>query len=78
MQAHETSRIEEKLDTLIKLVALSITSGEEALKDRAILLQRAGLSPKDIASLFDTTPNNVSVALYSAKRNGKPHKIKKP
>jgi hypothetical protein len=62
------SRIEAKLDTLIRLMALSVMSDAQSLKDRAVRLQRAGLTPKDIASLCDTTPNTVSVALSKEKR----------
>jgi DNA-binding NarL/FixJ family response regulator len=67
----DLSRIEAKLDTLIRLVALSVASENHSLKERAVRLQRAGLAPKDIAALFDTTPNTVSVALSAAKRRGK-------
>jgi DNA-directed RNA polymerase specialized sigma24 family protein len=67
----DLSRVEAKLDTLIRLIALSVTSDSQSLKDRAVRLQRAGLTPKDIAALCDTTPNTVSVALSTAKRAGK-------
>lgn len=65
------SRLEAKLDTLIRLFALGIVSDQQSIKDRAIKLYRAGLAPKDIASLLDTTPNAVSVALSTAKREAK-------
>lgn len=67
----DLSRIEERLDTLVRLLALSVASETLSLKDRAVRLQRAGLSPKDIAALCDTTPNTVSVALSAAKREAK-------
>lgn len=67
----DLSRIEAKLDTLIRLLALSVASDNHSLKDRAIRLQRAGMTPKDIAALCDTTPNTVSVALSTAKRESK-------
>ena len=60
-------RIEAKLDTLIKLFALNVVSESGSLKDRAILLKRAGLPPKDIAALCDTTSHSVSVVLSDAK-----------
>lgn len=65
------ARLEAKLDTLIRLFALTVISDQQSLKDRAIKLQRAGLTPKEIASLCDTTPNTVSVALSTAKREAK-------
>lgn len=73
----DLSRIEAKLDTLIRLLALSVASDNHSLKDRAIRLQRAGMTPKDIASLCDTTPNTVSVALSAAKRESKAKKKSK-
>lgn len=67
----DVSRIEAKLDTIIRLLALSVATDNHSLKDRAVRLQRAGMTPKDIATLCDTTPNTVSVALSAAKREGK-------
>lgn len=67
----ELSRVEAKLDTLIRLMALSIAPDSRSLKDRALLLNRAGISSKDIASLCETTTNTVSVAISAAKRASK-------
>jgi DNA-directed RNA polymerase specialized sigma24 family protein len=67
----DLSRIEEKLDTLIRLLALSVASDNHSLKDRAVRLRRAGMTPKEIAELCNTTPNTVSVALSDAKRESK-------
>ena len=61
------SQVEAKLDTLIKLMALSLTSDKSSLREKVVLLSRAGLTPKEIANLCDTTPNTVSVALSTAK-----------
>jgi hypothetical protein len=65
------SRLEAKLDILIRLFALSVISQEDSVGDRAVKLQRAGLTPREIAALCDTTPNTVSVALSNAKRGRK-------
>lgn len=67
----DLSRLESKLDTLIRLVALAVAPDTQSLRDRAVRLQRAGLAPKDIAALCDTTPNTVSVALSAVKRQKK-------
>lgn len=69
--ASEASGLEQKIDILIKLVALSVARDCTTLKEKAILLSRAGLSSRDIANLFGTTPNTVSVALSAAKRRAK-------
>jgi DNA-binding CsgD family transcriptional regulator len=70
-QATDLSRLEAKLDTLIRLMALSVASENHSLRERAVRLQRAGLTPKEIAALCDTTPNTVSVALSAEKRRRK-------
>lgn len=57
-----------RVNILINLMALNVTAQLSSLKEKAILLNRAGLSPKEIASLFGTTPNTVSVALSTAKK----------
>ncbi len=64
----ENGGVEAKLETLIRLVALSVAPPGAPLKDRAVTLSKAGLTPKDIAALCDTTPNTVSQALSAAKR----------
>ena len=70
-EAMDLSRIEAKLDTLIRLVALAVAPESQSVRDRAVRLQRAGLAPRDIAALCDTTANTVSVALSTAKRQKK-------
>lgn len=67
----DLARVEAKLDTVIRLLALHVASDNHSLQDRALRLRRAGLSPMEIAALCDTTPNTVSVALSTAKRRGK-------
>jgi hypothetical protein len=63
--------IKAKLDIVIRLLALSVASDNHSLKVRAVRLQRAGLTPKEIATLCNTTGNAVRVALSTAKREGK-------
>jgi DNA-binding CsgD family transcriptional regulator len=64
-------RFEAKFDSMIKLLAMLLTSEEQTVREKAILLSRAGLSAKDIAALCDTTPNTISVALSNAKKEKK-------
>lgn len=64
------ARLEAKLDAVIKLLALSSVAGK-SLKESAVHLSKAGLAPKEIAALCDSTPNAVSVALSNAKKEGK-------
>ena len=67
----DLSRIETKLDTLIRLLAIQVMSDCQSLTDRALLLQRSGLAPKEIADLCGTTPHTVSVTLSAARGNRK-------
>ena len=71
MEVDNVARLETKLDTLIKLFAMASIKGLDSVKEKAIALSRAGLSPKEIAALCDTTPNTISVALSQAKREAK-------
>jgi hypothetical protein len=65
------ARLEAKLDTLIRLVALTVISDQQTLKEKATKLYRAGLTPREIAPLTESTANAVSVALSTAKRDAR-------
>jgi hypothetical protein len=65
------SQIDEKLHSVVQLLAMSITQGEGSLAEKARKLQKAGMAPKDIAVLFDTTANTISVQLSKVKRQAK-------
>jgi DNA-binding CsgD family transcriptional regulator len=68
---NDVSRLEGKIDTLIKLLALTVSPDTLSLTERASRLARAGMAPKEIAAICETTPNTVSVALSKAKRSKK-------
>jgi hypothetical protein len=66
-------RIETKLDQMLRLAALWITTGQKQVP--AIqLLASAGFDRKLIAEILHTTPNTVSVTLSKkkAKKSSKP------
>lgn len=65
------ARIEAKVDILIRLLALQLLSKDQTVREKAILLNKAGLSSREIASLCDTTPNTISVAISQAKKESK-------
>jgi len=71
-----TEMISEKLDILIKLMAISALSGK-AQKEQIELLGKAGLPPKAIAELLGTTGNTVSVTLSRMKRSSKGGNLEK-
>lgn len=60
------TRIESKLDQMLRLIALQ--SASELQQAQAIrLLGTAGLERQVIAELLETTPNTVSVTLSTSK-----------
>ena len=60
--------LELRLDTVIRLLALSVAPPTLTLKERAVTLRSAGMGPTAIAALCDTTRNTVSQALADARR----------
>ena len=63
-----TVEVSRKLDQIVRLLALSVIGVERPMKDSALLLSSAGLSPKEIAELLRTTPHTVSVTLSAARQ----------
>jgi hypothetical protein len=70
MDEQDLSRIEEKLDKIIKLLIFSSTS-DWTQKDQIALLHRMSFSPKEAAEILGTTANAVSVTLSEMRRKGK-------
>ena len=65
----DSSVISNKLDTLIRLIALLIIDGKPQ-NDQIRLLAQGGLYPKEIAEILGTTSNTVSVTLSQQKKDG--------
>lgn len=63
-----------KLDTIIKLLALSVGEGKKQV-ERIRVLSAAGLAPKDIAEAIGTTPNTVRVALSTLRKRSRKSKL---
>lgn len=59
--------INHKLTTLIHLMAYQMVEGK-TIAGGAPILRRLGLSASEIAGIFDSTSNTVSVLLSKAKR----------
>jgi len=68
--------LEEKMDTLIKLVACGLIS-DKSQREQIEMLSRIGLSPKEIAGLIGTTSNTVSVILAGLRKTKKKSKRKR-
>lgn len=62
-----TTGIEQRLDTIIHLLTAIITKGMSR-KESVLLLDAAGLAPKDIAAILGLKGNQVSVVLYDARQ----------
>lgn len=59
-----------KLDLLVRLTAANAVNGKN-FKDQVKLLSSVGLTPKEIGTILDKSPNNVSVTLNYLKKTGK-------
>jgi len=68
---NDESPIVAKLDQLIRLTAIQLTKDVESSKDKILLLGRAGMGPKEIAEILQTTPNHVNVTLSKARKSEK-------
>jgi DNA-binding NarL/FixJ family response regulator len=68
MTTEQERAIERKLDQLVRLLAVNITRGLPRAADQITVLDRAGLSVREIAEVLDMRPNTVSVTLYQLRK----------
>jgi DNA-directed RNA polymerase specialized sigma24 family protein len=68
----EFRRVMEKLDKVIRLLAISLIAGRKR-RDQMILLSKAGFKPKEIADVIGTTPNTVNVELSRLRKGNRLH-----
>ena len=61
------SAIAESLETLVRLVSIGLVDGKPQ-KEQIAMLSEAGMGPKKISEILDTTPNNVSVTLSGLRK----------
>lgn len=67
MEERQLSEIIDRLDKLIRIIALSSTQGL-TLTERILLLHKAKFAPKEIAEILSTTPNVVNVRLSEMRK----------
>lgn len=67
-QDDRIASLESKIETILRLLALQVINDAQTVKEKAVLLSKAGMASRDIAALCDTTPNTISVALSNAKK----------
>lgn len=65
-----SEEITERLDLIIKLLAMNVMEREGTQKDKIIQLGKLGLQPKEIANILNTTPGYVSKELSIARKGG--------
>jgi len=70
MDEKQFSAINSKLDSIIKLLALSAVQGKN-LKEQVSLLASLGFQPKQIADMLGKTPNHISVVLHDLRKGQK-------
>jgi hypothetical protein len=69
MEDRQFKEIIERLDKLIRIVALSSIKGLTST-EKISLLHQAGFGPKDIADIVGTTSNVVNVRLSEMRKRG--------
>ena len=74
MDETQFRQLSDKMDIIIKLLALNAVEGKE-LKNQVVILSSFGFQPKQIADMLGKTPNHISVILHGLRRErGEPQK----
>ncbi|MHA1410137.1 MAG: hypothetical protein ACTSQY_07525 [Candidatus Odinarchaeia archaeon] len=60
----------ERLDIIIKLLAINNLDKKNTQKDNIIQLHILGITPKQIMNIVGTTRNTVDVTLSNARKDG--------
>lgn len=69
--AKQHEEVMEVLRTLLKIQALSAVRDFTSKKEKILFLNEAGLSPKEIGLIVNTTAASASQTIYAAKKQGK-------
>ena len=67
MDERQFKLLSEKMDAIIKLLALKAVEGKE-LKDQVLMLSALGFQPKQIAETIGKTPNHIRVLLHELRK----------
>jgi DNA-directed RNA polymerase specialized sigma24 family protein len=63
MDEQQFKQLSNKIDTIIKLLALNAVEDKQ-LKDQVSILSSFGFQPKQIADMLGKTPGNIRVILH--------------
>lgn len=69
MDEQQFRELSNKMDTIIKLLALNAVRGKQ-LKDQVSLLSSFGFQPRQIAEMLGKTPNHIRVILHGLRKKG--------
>jgi DNA-directed RNA polymerase specialized sigma24 family protein len=67
MDERQFKLLSEKMDAIIKLLALKAVESKE-LKDQVLMLSALGFQPKQIAEIIGKTPNHIRVLLHELRK----------
>lgn len=63
MDEQQFKQFSDKMDTIIRLLALNLVEGKD-FKNQVLILSGFGFQPKQIADVLGKTSNNVNVTLH--------------
>jgi hypothetical protein len=66
------AEISDKLDKVLKLLAIDAVKGYEKEQQKIELLDSIGFKPSEIAKMLNKSPDNVSVVLGSIRKKKEP------
>lgn len=67
MDEQQFKQLSDKIDTIIKLLALNTVQGKQ-LKDQVLALSAFGFQPRQIADMLSKTPNHIRVILHGIRK----------
>jgi hypothetical protein len=68
MEDKQFQALSEKIDTVIKLLGVQVIGGK-GYREQVEMLTKAGLQPKEIATLTGKTSNNVKVTQHLMRKS---------
>ena len=71
MDETQFKQLSDKMDTIIRLLALNAVEGKE-LKTQVSMLSGFGFQPKQIADMLWKTPNHIRVLLHEMRKGNIP------
>ncbi len=71
MDERQFKEIMNKMDLIVRLLALNTVKDLKVQKDKTIALSSFGFGPSEIARLLGTTPNTVNVVLSEVRKRAK-------